>query len=97
MSKPSSNAWPVSRPPPTSPACRRGHRECKRDVLGTLGCTLAGIDHKGRIGIGPAWQAARVAPPPSSAGGEKSTPRRRLRQRELVMRWTRRLVLLPGT
>ncbi|HSW20919.1 MAG TPA: MmgE/PrpD family protein, partial [Ramlibacter sp.] len=26
--------------------------ECKRDVLDTLGCALAGIDHpKGRIGI----------------------------------------------
>jgi 2-methylcitrate dehydratase PrpD len=73
--------------------------ECKRDVLDTLGCALAGIDHpKGRIGIEAGRRIGGTAGVATIIGtGERSTPHgAAFANAELVNALDADSVLLPG-
>lgn len=73
--------------------------ECKRDVLDTLGCALAGIDHpKGRIGIEAGKRLGGTGGTATIIGsGEKSTPHgAAFANGELANALDADSVLLPG-
>ncbi|HSV81155.1 MAG TPA: MmgE/PrpD family protein [Ramlibacter sp.] len=73
--------------------------ECKRDVLDTIGCALAGIDHpKGRIGIEVGRRLGGTGGNATIIGtGERSTPHgAAFANGELVNSLDADSVLLPG-
>lgn len=73
--------------------------ECKRDMLDSLGCALAGIDHpKGRIGIEAGRRLGGSAGSATIIGtGEKSTPHgAAFANGELINALDADSVLLPG-
>lgn len=73
--------------------------ECKRDVLDSIGCALAGIDHpKGRIGIEAGRRLGGTGGSATIIGtGEKSTPHgAAFANGELINALDADSVLLPG-